>query len=104
MAVLLTGGAGYIGSHTAVELMTAGYDVVIADDLSNSSEKVLGRIELLGGKKPVFYNIDVCDKEKLRKVFSENEIEAAIHFAGKRRSANRSQSPSCITATISTRR
>ena len=84
MAVLLTGGAGYIGSHTAVELMTAGYDVVIADDLSNSSEKVLGRIELLGGKKPVFYNIDVCDKEKLRKVFSENEIEAAIHFAGKK--------------------
>lgn len=84
MAVLLTGGAGYIGSHTAVELMTAGYDVVIADDLSNSCEKVLGRIELLGGKKPVFYNIDVCDKEKLRRVFAENEIEAAIHFAGKK--------------------
>ena len=84
MAVLLTGGAGYIGSHTAVELMTAGYDVVIADDLSNSCEKVLERIELLGGKKPVFYNIDVCDKEKLRRVFAENEIGAAIHFAGKK--------------------
>lgn len=84
MAVLLTGGAGYIGSHTAVELMNKGYDVVIADDLSNSSEKVIERIEKLGGRKAAFYNIDICDKEALKKVFAENEIGAVIHFAGKK--------------------
>lgn len=84
MAILLTGGAGYIGSHTAVELLKSGYDVVIADDLSNSSEKVIERIETLGGKKIGFYKIDVCCREALRTVFRENRIEAAIHFAGKK--------------------
>ncbi|MBR6007263.1 MAG: SDR family NAD(P)-dependent oxidoreductase, partial [Clostridia bacterium] len=84
MAVLLTGGAGYIGSHTAVELMNAGYDVVIADDLSNSSEKVLERIEKLGGRKLRFYKIDVCGRKELDRVFDENDIEAVIHFAGKK--------------------
>ncbi len=84
MSILLTGGAGYIGSHTAVELLTSGYDVVIADDLSNSCELVIERIEQLGGKKVAFYQIDVCDKEALRRVFKENDIEAAIHFAGKK--------------------
>ncbi len=84
MAILLTGGAGYIGSHTAVELMNAGYRVVIADDLSNACEKVIERIELLGGGKVAFYKIDVCDKAALRRVFDENEIDAVIHFAGKK--------------------
>ena len=84
MAVLLTGGAGYIGSHTAVELMNAGYDVVIADDLSNSSEKVLERIEKLGGRKLRFYKIDVCGRKELDRVFDENDVEAVIHFAGKK--------------------
>ena len=84
MSILLTGGAGYIGSHTAVELMNAGYDVVIADDLSNSCEKVIKRIEALGGKKVAFFNIDVCDKKKLRTCFFSNDIEAVIHFAGKK--------------------
>ena len=84
MAVLLTGGAGYIGSHTAVELMNAGYRVVIADDLSNASEKVIGRIEKLGGGSVAFYRIDVCDKQALSRVFDENEIDAVIHFAGKK--------------------
>ena len=84
MKVLLTGGAGYIGSHTAVELMNAGHDVVIADDLSNSCSIVIERIEKLGGRPVKFYEIDVCDKAALRKVFDENALDAVIHFAGKK--------------------
>ena len=80
--VLLTGGAGYIGSHTAVELMRAGYGVVIADDLRNSNEKVIPRIAKLGGSEPVFYRIDVCDRAALDRVFAENDIIACVHFAG----------------------
>ncbi len=82
MNILLTGGAGYIGSHTAVELMALGHDVVIADNLVNSSEKVLARIEKISGKKPTFYKIDCCDKTSLDKLFDENKIDAVIHFAG----------------------
>lgn len=84
MAVLLTGGAGYIGSHTAVEFMKAGHDVVIADDLSNASEKVIERIEKLGGRKVAFHRIDVCDKTKLDEVFCAHNITAVVHFAGKK--------------------
>lgn len=80
--VLLTGGAGYIGSHTAVELLRAGYRVVIADDLRNSSEKVLPRIARLGGAEPGFFRIDVCDPEALSRVFDREEIDSVIHFAG----------------------
>jgi len=82
MKVLLTGGAGYIGSHTCVQLINNGYDVVIADNFDNSSEKVLTRIEQITGKTPVLYNIDVADKVALRKLFSEHDIDAIIHFAG----------------------
>ena len=82
MSVLLTGGAGFIGSHTAVEMIGAGYDVIIADDLSNASEKVLSRIETITGVYPKFYHIDVAVKEDLRRVFTENSIDAVIHFAG----------------------
>lgn len=84
MAILLTGGAGYIGSHTAVELMRAGYEIVIADDLSNSCREVISRIEELGGGKIEFYQIDVCARAELEQLFSENEINACIHFAGKK--------------------
>ena len=84
MAVLLTGGAGYIGSHTAVELMQAGYDIVIADDLSNSCREVVSRIEELGGKPVKFYQIDCCSAPELEKLFNENDITACIHFAGKK--------------------
>ena len=84
MKVLLTGGAGYIGSHTAVELMNAGCDVVIADDLSNSCREVVKRIEELGKKTVRFYEIDVCGADALEQVFSENDIDAVIHFAGKK--------------------
>ena len=82
MKILLTGGAGYIGSHTAVELAKAGYDVVIADNFSNSSPKVLDRLEQITGKRFPLYEIDVAEKSALRKVFEENEIFAVIHFAG----------------------
>ena len=82
MAILLTGGAGFIGSHTAVALLEAGYEVVIADNLSNSSEKVIDRIELITGIRPVFYRIDVSDKEEMEKLFRENIIDGVIHFAG----------------------
>lgn len=82
MSILLTGGAGFIGSHTAVEMINAGYDVIIADNLSNSSEKVLERIETITGKRPKFYKIDVAVKEDVQKLFKENNIEGVIHFAG----------------------
>ena len=82
MAILVTGGAGYIGSHTVVELLNLGKEVVIVDNLSNSSILVLDRIEAITGKRPAFYELDVCDKQGLRKVFEQESIEAAIHFAG----------------------
>lgn len=82
LRVLLTGGCGYIGSHTAVELMRAGHEVVIADNLVNSSAAVLPRIEELGGKKPAFYNVDVCDKAALDDLFNRESVDAVIHFAG----------------------
>ncbi len=82
MQVLLTGGAGYIGSHTCVELLNSGYDVVVADNLYNSSMKSLERVKQITGKEPKFYNADIRDAEALRKVFAENDIEAVIHFAG----------------------
>ena len=81
MNILVTGGAGYIGSHTAVELINAGYEVVIVDNLCNSSSIVLDRIEEITGKSVKFYEIDTRDSEKLRVVFEENKIDAVIHFA-----------------------
>ncbi len=82
MQILLTGGAGYIGSHTCVELLNSGYDVVIADNLYNSNEEVLKRIKEITGKEPKFYNADIRDREAMHTVFKENNIDAVIHFAG----------------------
>ena len=82
MAILLTGGAGFIGSHTAVELLDAGYEVVIADDLSNSDVSVIDRIETITGKRPAFYRINVADRAALEEIFSAQSIDAVIHFAG----------------------
>lgn len=82
MALLVTGGTGYIGSHTVVELLNLGYEVVIVDNLSNSSEKVLPRIEKLTGKVPTFIKADICDKHALTEVFENHQIDAVIHFAG----------------------
>ena len=83
MSILVTGGTGYIGSHTVVELQNAGFEAVIVDNLSNSNPEVLNRIEKITGKRPAFYEADIRDKEALKKVFAENpEIDACIHFAG----------------------
>ena len=83
MSILVTGGTGYIGSHTVVELQNAGYEAVIIDNLSNSNPEVLNRIEAITGKRPKFYEADIRDKEALKKIFTENpDIESCIHFAG----------------------
>lgn len=82
MAVLVTGGAGYIGSHTVIQLLDSGEDVIIVDDLSNSSIKVVDRIEELSGKRPKFYKVNILDEENFEKIFKENKIESIIHFAG----------------------
>lgn len=82
MAILLPGGAGYIGSHTAIELLKEGKEIVIIDNFSNSNPKVLELIKKITGKDFKFYEMDYMDREKLEKVFEENEIEAVINFAG----------------------
>ncbi|WP_409252066.1 UDP-glucose 4-epimerase GalE [Bacillus sp. SCS-153A] len=82
MSILVTGGTGYIGSHTVVELLENEYDVIIVDNYSNSKPEVLRRIHTITGKQPAFYEVDLLDKEGLDKVFSENTIDAVIHFAG----------------------
>ncbi len=80
--ILVTGGAGYIGSHTCVELLNEGHEIVVADNLSNSKEEALDRVRVITGKTFTFYKLDVCDREGLEEVFAENDITAVIHFAG----------------------
>lgn len=82
MAILVTGGTGYIGSHTCIELLEDGQEVIILDNLSNSKIESLHRINELTGKNPKFYQADIGDSESLTKIFNENNIEAVIHFAG----------------------
>lgn len=82
MKILVTGGTGYIGSHTAVELLKSGYEVVIADNLSNSKAEVVERIEKISGKSVKFYKTDILDAQALAEIFEENEIGAVINFAG----------------------
>ncbi len=82
MKILVTGGAGYIGSHTCVELLNAGHEVVVVDNLDNSSEDSLRRVEELTGKNLLFHNVDLLDRDALDKVFRDAGIEAVIHFAG----------------------
>ena len=82
MAILVTGGAGYIGSHTCVELLEKGEEIVIVDNFSNSKPEVLDKIKDITGKKFKFYEVDLLDKTKLEKVFQDNHIEEVIHFAG----------------------
>ncbi len=82
MKILVTGGAGYIGSHTCVELLNAGYEIVVLDNLCNSSEKGLDAVRELTGKDFPFYKADMLDKDEMEKVFEENKIDAVIHFAG----------------------
>ncbi|MDF2524657.1 MAG: UDP-galactose 4-epimerase [Clostridiales bacterium] len=82
MAILVTGGAGYIGSHTCVELLMAGYEVVVVDSLINSNEESLKRVQKITGKRLQFYNVDLLNKEKLNAVFEQESIDSVIHFAG----------------------
>lgn len=82
MKVLVTGGTGYIGSHTCVELLEKGHEVVIADNLSNSKKEVVKEIKRITGKDVFFYKYDVCNKNSLRKIFKEHKIDAVMHFAG----------------------
>ena len=82
MAILVTGGAGYIGSHTIVELQKEGYEVVVVDNLCNSSKESLKRVEVITGKPVTFYEVDILDKDGMDEVFKKEKIEACIHFAG----------------------
>ncbi|MDY3301361.1 MAG: UDP-glucose 4-epimerase GalE [Lachnospiraceae bacterium] len=82
MAILVTGGAGFIGSHTVVELLNAGHDVVVLDNLCNSNPKSLERVKEITGKEVKFYEGDILDRDILQKIFRENDIESTIHFAG----------------------
>lgn len=80
--VLVAGGMGYIGSHTVVELLENNYEVIIVDNLINSKLEVLDNIEKITGKRPKFYQYDLCNQNDLEQVFKENKIDAVIHFAG----------------------
>ena len=82
MHILVTGGAGYIGSHTCVELLNAGYEVTVVDNLYNSSKKALDRVQEITGKTLKFYEVDILDRDAMNKVFDENTFDAVIHFAG----------------------
>lgn len=93
LTILVTGGLGYIGSHTTVELINAGYTVVIADNLSNSELFMLERIKLITGKEVVFYQADISGKKATEKIFSENNIDAVIHFAAYKSVSESAQDP-----------
>ena len=93
MTILVSGGSGYIGSHTCIELLNAGYDVVIADNLYNSKELVVDRIEEIAGKRPRFYNVDVCDKQAVNALFEKEKIDAVINFAGYKAVGESTQKP-----------
>ncbi len=93
MSILVTGGTGYIGSHTSVELIKQGYDIVIADNLSNSKVDVIDKIEKITGKRPAFYQVDILDREGIEMIFSAHKIEAVIHFAGKKAVGESVQKP-----------
>ena len=82
MKILVTGGTGYIGSHTCVELLNNGYEIVVIDNFSNSKKDVVEKIKEITKKDFIFYEGDVCDPDLLDKVFTENKIDAVIHFAG----------------------
>ena len=82
MAILVTGGAGYIGSHTCIELLNEGYEVVVVDNLCNSCEESLKRVEEITGKTVKFYEADLLDRDALEKIFAAEKVESVIHFAG----------------------
>lgn len=97
--VLVTGGAGYIGSHTAVELIQAGFDVVIADNLSNSDPSAVGGRPPHHGRRSAFEQIDCCDLQAMRRLFERHEFRSVIHFAASKAVGSRSPNRSNTTAT-----
>lgn len=101
MAILVTGGAGYIGSHTCVELLKEGYEVVVVDNLYNSSEEALNRVKQITGKEVKFYNVDVLDREALDQVFKKESIDSVIHLRHSRPWASPWRSRWSITRIIS---
>ena len=82
MAILVTGGAGFIGSHTCVEMLNAGYEVIVVDNLCNASEEAIRRVEKITGKNVTFYKADIRDKEALDQIFDKESVVCVIHFAG----------------------
>ena len=89
MNILVTGGAGYIGSHTIIELLSSNHKVVVVDNLSNSSVESLRRVEEITGQSIPFHEFDLCDHQRLSELFKSEKIDAVIHFAGLRRLVNR---------------
>lgn len=92
-AILVTGGAGYIGSHVCVELIKAGYQPIVVDNLSNAKVESLSRVKTIAGQEPLFYHADINDKDAMRKIFSEHSISAVMHFAGLKAVGESSQIP-----------
>ena len=82
MTVLVTGGAGYIGSHAAIELLNCGYDIVMLDNFSNSKKEVINRIKEISGKDFTFYEVDLLDYDRINEIFKQHPIESVMHFAG----------------------
>ena len=93
MSILVTGGAGYIGSHTCVELLNAGYDVVVVDNYYNSKPEALNRVKKITGKTFDAYDVDCCDEAAMDKVFTNHTIDAVIHFAGYKAVGESTQKP-----------
>ena len=93
MTILVTGGTGFIGSHTCIELINSGYDVIIADNLYNSKALVVDRIETISGTRPKFYEADVCDRDAMNAIFDAEKIDAVIHFAGYKAVGESTQKP-----------
>ena len=91
--ILVTGGCGYIGSHTLISLYMAGYTPIVLDNLSNSSLEALKQVENILGERIKFYNVDILDKLSLKKIFSENDFEAVVHFAGLKSVSDSFKSP-----------
>lgn len=96
MNVLVTGGAGYIGTHTCVELLNAGHSIVVFDNFYNSSPESIKRVKQITGKDFPFYECDMLDAEGLDRIFAENKIDAVIHFAGYKAVGESVEKPSCI--------
>ena len=99
MNVLVTGGAGYIGSHTCLELLESGHEVIVIDNLCNSNPESLNRVKMITGKEVPFYEGDVRDETLLNKIFDEHAIECVIHFAGLKAVVNPLPSPWHTTTT-----